>query len=200
MKDFLTKNGAHWLPVIGRNLLEKLCVLHAKGYIFGDIKMENIIISEHGEVELIDYGGVTKKGRSVKQFTEIYDRGFWNAGSRTANSSYDLFAFAVLMLQAVEGPFHYDEARQMLHQNRSVVYLIELIRRSKGCKAFAPVLTQAVLGRYATPNQMIQDWHQITKAANSHNLTFIINRKLGIPILFIFSILLLWMVLSIFVR
>ena len=61
------------------------------------------LVADYGRPELVDYGGATAFGKGVRQFTEIYDRGYWNAGSRTADAGYDLFSFAVLCIQLHEG-------------------------------------------------------------------------------------------------
>ena len=41
------------------------------------------------------------KGRAIKEFTEFYDRGYWGLGSRKADPAYDLFAVAMIMINAV---------------------------------------------------------------------------------------------------
>lgn len=85
------------------------------------------MVSKYGEVELIDFGGTSPIGRSVKQFTEWHDRGFWNAGSRISDEGYDLFAFAVLCLRLLneEG---LKKAALQLPQTRSVDELFKLAR------------------------------------------------------------------------
>lgn len=77
ISDFIRHNGRDWMGLIGLNILRKLVELHERGYVFGDIKVQNMLVCGYGDVELIDFGGVTAKGRSVKQFTEVYDRGYW---------------------------------------------------------------------------------------------------------------------------
>ncbi|CAH1225715.1 hypothetical protein PAECIP111892_05652 [Paenibacillus auburnensis] len=124
---FLAKNGASWLGLVGLKLLEKLQLLHECGFVFGDLKPENVMVSDYGEAELIDYGGASPIGRSVKQFTEWHDRGFWNAGSRTGDESYDLFSFAVLCLRLLNED-GLKVAAQQLPQTRSVDELIRLAR------------------------------------------------------------------------
>lgn len=74
---FLARRGPRWLDVAGLRLLQQLGRLHHSGWVFGDLKPENVLVGAYGDVELIDYGGVTSEGHSVKQFTEWYDRGFW---------------------------------------------------------------------------------------------------------------------------
>src|SRR5690606_7564937 len=95
---FLRENGEDWFAVIGYRILGKLAELHAHGYGFGDLKSDNILVSGYGTTELIDYGGLTSFGKSVRQLSERYDRGYWRAGSRVADAEYDLFAFAVLCI------------------------------------------------------------------------------------------------------
>ncbi len=88
------------LLAFGGRLLGQLGALHAAGWAFGDVKPGNVMVGRHGEARLVDYGGATRFGQSVKQFTELYDRGYWKLGSRKADAAYDLFAFAVVMLDA----------------------------------------------------------------------------------------------------
>ena len=49
---------------MGLRLLQKLAQLHQAGWVFGDLKPQNVLVSDYGQVELIDYGGVTSIGRA----------------------------------------------------------------------------------------------------------------------------------------
>ena len=77
-------------------ILESLSYLYKHEIVHCDLKPENILVAPAGVVTLIDFGGVSPIGSSIKQFTEVYDRGFWNAGSRKADPGYDLFSLAVI--------------------------------------------------------------------------------------------------------
>lgn len=158
LTDFIKRYGTEWIPLIGLNLLRKLSELHASGFVFGDLKAENMIITGYGEVELIDFGGVTAKGRSVKQFTEVYDRGFWNGGSRTAEEGYDLFSFAVLLLQVTDRERKFQRLTSILPQNRSVEWLLELLKGRPQLAQEAPLLRKALTGRYESSKQMLAGW------------------------------------------
>ena len=120
--DFLKQKGGDWFYIVGKNLLTRLVELHRAGWQFCDLKMENVIVEEYGQTELVDYGGVTRHGNSVKQFTEIYDRGYWRKGSRIADETYDLFSFAVLCIQLIVPGRQIADASVVLPQNRSVSY------------------------------------------------------------------------------
>lgn len=132
----------------GTGILNRLADLHQAGWVFGDLKPQNILVNAYGEAELIDYGGVSLAGRSVKQFTEWYDRGFWNAGSRNADSQYDLFAFALLTIHILESE-SLKAAASRLPQLRNTAELTVIIRRSRVLRPYAEWLLGAVRGEYS---------------------------------------------------
>lgn len=154
---FIGRRGKEWLGLVGLNLLEKLSLLHASGYVFGDLKPDNVMVSPYGKVELIDYGGVSSIGRSVKQFTEWYDRGYWNAGSRTGDISYDLFSFAVMCIQVLDEKALREASRQ-LPQTRSMTDLVMLVRRNPAFKPYAAWLNKALAGEFADSREALNQW------------------------------------------
>jgi len=97
VSSFIKQNGNEWIVVFMLQLLTELEKLHQEGYIFGDLKPDNLIVAGPSpKIRLLDVGGVTKIGRSVKEFTSFYDRAYWGAGSRKAEPSYDLFSLAMV--------------------------------------------------------------------------------------------------------
>lgn len=162
LQKYLSLKGSAWFPLIGLRLLEKLAELHRTGYIFGDLKKENVLVSGYGMVELVDFGGVTPIGKAVKQFTEIYDRCYWNAGDRSADAAYDLFSFAVLCIHVCGGP---KEAfsREILPQNRSVEELLNQAAADPGCAEFLPFLKKALRGTYASSREALEDWRRLVR-------------------------------------
>ncbi|WP_018131751.1 protein kinase domain-containing protein [Effusibacillus pohliae] len=84
-------------------LLAFLQQLHDMGYAFGDLKAENVLVNPiTGEVRLVDFGGVSRFGEAIRQYTEWYDRASWNVGSRRADRQYDLFAAAMLIVDLLQ--------------------------------------------------------------------------------------------------
>jgi len=160
VKDYLEARGSGWFPLVGLRLLQKLSELHEKGWIFGDLKKENILVSGYGDVELVDFGGVTPKGRAVKQFTEIYDRGYWNAGSRSADEAYDLFSFAILCINLCGRPkTSFD--KQILPQNRSSELLLEEARKDPMLAEYMPFLEKAMTGGYTCSKEAQEEWKRM---------------------------------------
>lgn len=161
LHDYLQREGADWFPLVGFHLLGRLAALHEAGWVFGDLKRENVMVGAYGRVELVDYGGATKIGRSVRQFTEIYDRGYWNAGSRTAEGSYDLFSFAVLCIHLFESRRLMHLSQTLLPQNRSVAELIRLTDGHPALKPFAGWLARALRGEFASAREGAAAWQRV---------------------------------------
>nr|WP_156283392.1 serine/threonine protein kinase [Paenibacillus sp. NEAU-GSW1] len=157
LSDYLSQNGAEWFPLVGLNLLNKLALLHKKGWVFGDLKVENVLVADYGYVELVDYGGVTATGKGIRQFTEIYDRGYWNAGSRSADAKYDLFSFAVLCLQLLE-PKRLQQLSAGLPQNRSIEELLQVARESETLRPVSGWMQRALTGDFWDAAQGAEAW------------------------------------------
>ncbi|GIQ67306.1 serine/threonine protein kinase [Xylanibacillus composti] len=158
---FIAKRGRDWTYILLRQLLARLDELHRQGWAFGDVKPENILVSESGRATLVDYGGVSRFGDSVRQFTELYDRGYWNAGSRTAEASYDIFAVAALGLRLLAGYERFDARANRIPQNRCAEDLVTLARQTPACKPIAPFLEKAIQGRYDSADAALQEYRQL---------------------------------------
>ncbi|RPF51217.1 protein kinase domain-containing protein [Aquisalibacillus elongatus] len=99
LNTWVKQEGLQWLFPASQQLLSQLHQLHNLGHIFGDLKPENILVDRKSkQVRLVDVGGVTPFGRSIREYTTWYDRGYWKLGDRRAEPSYDLFAYAVCLL------------------------------------------------------------------------------------------------------
>ncbi|MGG6312077.1 serine/threonine protein kinase [Paenibacillus macerans] len=160
LRAFLARRGPGWLDVAGGQLLQQLRRLHQSGWIFGDLKPENVLVASYGEVELIDYGGVTGIGRSVKQFTEWYDRGFWGAGSRTADPAYDLFSFAVVCIHLLAEP-SLKKAATQLPQMRSRSDLAAIVDGQEALAPYRAWLKRALHGEFRDTAEACRLWQEL---------------------------------------
>ncbi|MBS4534694.1 protein kinase [Clostridium sp. D2Q-14] len=60
--------------IIGEILKE----IYSKGYIYWDVKLENILIDKKNMmIKIIDFGGVSKIGQSIKEYTPTYNMHCW---------------------------------------------------------------------------------------------------------------------------
>ena len=147
------------LLAVGASLLERLCMLHAAGWAFGDMKPDNVMIGPGDAVRLVDYGGATPFGHSVRQFTELYDRGTWRLGGRRADAAYDLFGFAAVMLEAA-GLGGRMRALASSAAPGKGERLIALIGESGFPPAAAAELRRLLQGRYADSREALNGWRR----------------------------------------
>lgn len=168
LAEYFKRQGTEWFPLVGLNLLGKLAVLHEAGWAFGDLKVENVMVGDYGHVELVDFGGVTGFGKGVRQFTEIYDRGYWNCGSRGADAKYDLFSFAVLCIQLHEGKRLHQLTLELLPQNRSAAELQQLADGNPALKPVAGWIRKALAGQFAEAREGAEAWRMLMHRRDMH--------------------------------
>nr|WP_197090998.1 phosphotransferase [Bacillus sp. FJAT-27231] len=148
LSAFIRMRGSSWIGVLLLQLLENLQTLHEAGWIFGDIKPDNLIVSGPPfALRCIDVGGTTKMGRAIKEYTEFFDRGYWRAGSRKAEPSYDLFAAAMVAINLV-----YPE--RFSRNEEGIKQLEAKVRQKRELQAIAPVLIKALQGKYSSASAM----------------------------------------------
>ncbi|WP_040206536.1 protein kinase domain-containing protein [Neobacillus jeddahensis] len=148
---FIQMKGKSWTSVLFLQLLNDLDLLHATGWVFGDLKPENLIVTgPPPKIRCIDVGGTTIQGRAIKEFTEFYDRGYWGLGTRKAEPSYDLFAVAMIMINTAY-PKRFTKTIGGLKQ------LKEAIRQKPELLKVEKVIVKALQGDYANARQMRTD-------------------------------------------
>ncbi|HYK74413.1 MAG TPA: protein kinase family protein [Pseudoneobacillus sp.] len=119
--EFIEQKGKSWVPILVLQLLSDLEKLHGNGWVFGDLKPENLIVQgPPPKIRCIDVGGTTIQGRAIKEFTEFYDRGYWGLGSRKADYKYDLFAVGMIMINTAY-PKRFNKTVGGVHQLSKMV-------------------------------------------------------------------------------
>lgn len=148
METFIKQNGYEWIGVFLVQMLEQLEKLHASGWVFGDLKNDNLLItSSPPMVRFIDVGGTTKIGRSIKEYSEFYDRAYWHLGTREAEPSYDLFAVAMVIITI----FY---PKQFKRNKQSKQLILSKLHSIQEVKFFNRSLQKAILGKYTSASQM----------------------------------------------
>jgi serine/threonine protein kinase len=148
---FIQQKGRSWSPVLFLQLLNDLEKLHEAGWVFGDLKPENLIVTgPPTKIRCIDVGGTTIQGRAIKEYTEFYDRGYWGLGSRKAEPTYDLFAVAMVMINTAY-PKRFEKTNGGLIQLKGAVKLKPELDR------YQKVILNALQGHYMNAKQMRAD-------------------------------------------
>ncbi|MCZ0755797.1 protein kinase family protein [Anoxybacillus sp. J5B_2022] len=149
--SFIKKRGKEWIVILVLQLLSALDQLHEEGWVFGDLKPENLLVAGMPPtVRLLDVGGTTLQGRAIKEFTEFYDRGYWGLGSRKADPAYDLFAVAMIMIHACY-PLKFERKENTRQQ------LFTMIRADATLRKYQNVLMKAIDGAYKRAIDMKRD-------------------------------------------
>ncbi|WP_080871802.1 serine/threonine protein kinase [Oceanobacillus timonensis] len=151
--DFIQLKGKKWLGPLMMQLLEDLEQLHQAGWIFGDLKTDNILVeSNPPRIRLVDVGGTTRMGRSIKEYTAFFDRGYWGLGTRKAEPGYDLFAVAMVFLH-----IYYPRRFDRMAGESSEKLLEKKLYRARDLQVLYPVLKKALKGKYTTAGEMKKD-------------------------------------------
>lgn len=152
--SFIKQKGNGWTEVLALQLLSDLHNLHKQGWVFGDLKPENLIVTgPPPRIRCIDVGGTTMQGRAIKEFTEFYDRGYWGLGSRKAEPTYDLFAVGMIMINMAY-PKRFNKTTGGLNQLRG------MIQQKPELKKYEDIILNALQGKYQTAKQMRMDMLQ----------------------------------------
>jgi len=148
---FIEKRGIEWIDILILQLLNQLDHLHRIGWVFGDLKPDNLIVTSNPfEIRCIDVGGTTRLGRSIKEYTEFFDRGYWEMGTRKADPSYDLFAVVMIMMNAVY-------PKRFKKNGTGKNQLFTMIDQHPYLKQRKTILTKALLGNYLSASEMRGD-------------------------------------------
>nr|WP_240515446.1 protein kinase family protein [Fictibacillus aquaticus] len=149
--EFLDRNGPEWFGIIILQLLNSLQKLHEAGWAFGDLKPDNLLVTGPPyKIRWIDVGGTTQLGRSIKEYTEFFDRGYWGLGSRVAEPSYDLFSAAMIMINSAY-PARFQKKAEPSRQ------LFEAVRKSGKLQPYESIIKKALQGKYKSAEEMKHD-------------------------------------------
>lgn len=161
LDQYVRQAGSDWVPVLVIQLLSRLSVLHRHGWVFGDLKPENVMVTRSdNKARLIDFGGVTKIGNAVRQFTEEYDRAAWHAGDRRAGVDYDLFSLAVMTVRLAVSPEVWKSCQL---DRRHTGLLCDIIRNNDSLYPYRIPLVKAFHGKYASADEMKEEMMAIVQ-------------------------------------
>ncbi|WP_336588951.1 protein kinase domain-containing protein [Bacillus spongiae] len=151
VRVFVDKKGFAWVPVLMLQLLANLDEMHREGWVFGDLKPDNLIVTGPPyKIRCIDVGGTTMKGRGIKEFTEFFDRGYWGMGSRKADERYDLFAIGMIMINLAYG-------KQIEKKAGGIHQLNQIVEQNNELIPYKHIVQYALRGKYQSANDMRKD-------------------------------------------
>ncbi|MUV38038.1 Non-specific serine/threonine protein kinase [Lentibacillus sp. JNUCC-1] len=173
LHTFVRSRGHEWIGVFLMQLLDDLGHLHQSGWVFGDLKTDNLLVTQTPiRLRWVDVGGTTQIGRAVKEYTEFFDRGYWQMGSRKADPGYDLFAVAMVAL-------HLGYPRRFEKGANPKATLMNKLQKARPLAMYRPVLMKALNGTYQSSHAMKRDISQLLYRKQREN--FRLGPGSGIP-------------------
>ncbi|RIW29854.1 protein kinase family protein [Bacillus salacetis] len=162
---FVQNKGFSWTGVLVVQLLNDLDRIHQEGWVFGDLKPDNLIVTGPPyKIRCIDVGGTTMKGRAIKEFTEFFDRGYWLGHSRKAEPAYDLFSAAMILINLSYPKRFNKSGAGGIDQLRNAVMAKPELKKLKG-----PILG-ALEGKFTTALEMRQSMlNTLSVKADAHS-------------------------------
>jgi serine/threonine protein kinase, bacterial len=146
--DFMKPRSSEWAGILLVQLLTDLHTLHQAGWAFGDLKPDNLLVTGPPyRIRWIDVGGTTVMDRSIKEYTEFFDRGYWGKGSRKAEPSYDLFSAGMVMVNLAY-------PSRFTKKNDPDKQMQEVIKGSPMLKPYSCILEKAWNGKYKYAEEM----------------------------------------------
>lgn len=121
---YVSVRQALWIT---RQVAEALDSLHAKGWLHGDVKPENIMVSQEGHATLIDLGFALRRSEAMMTETRTA-RGTLNyVAPETMTSAYasdqrsDIYSLGVSLFQMLTGhlPFAGKDAANLIEMHRT---------------------------------------------------------------------------------
>ncbi|MCD8510383.1 MAG: phosphotransferase [Bacillus sp. (in: Bacteria)] len=169
---FLRQRGAEWTGILIIQLLADLHRLHEAGWVFGDLKPENLLVTENpSRVRWLDVGGITLQGRGIKEYTEFFDRGYWGLGDRKAEPNYDLFSVSMLFMN--RGYPSRFEKNDQSGQTR----LLQKFREKDIIQPYEPIFRKGIEGKYKNALEMRNDLLELVQTTTFAPVTTVVNNQ-----------------------
>ncbi|WP_352418157.1 AarF/UbiB family protein [Proteiniborus sp.] len=118
------------IGIILLNILEKF---YKMGYVYADLKPENIMIDKRGKkVNFIDFGGVVEENQGIKEYTPAYSILSWEIDGCNDYIAYLVFSVAMIITSMLLKK-EFNPLLNNLNQIESRIKLLVLDNRFKKC-------------------------------------------------------------------
>lgn len=116
--------------------------LYKKGYIYWDVKLENILVDKKNEkIRIIDFGGVSKVGQSIKEYTPTYNINCWSDKFYKDDRSLT-FSISMIIISLL----HNKEYNPLTNKIEDIIYKI---RNSNYDSSIKRLLINGLIGNYS---------------------------------------------------
>lgn len=164
VKDFNLRDSLIIVVIVLKNLK----TIYDLGYIYSDIKLENIMIDRNNKkVYLVDFGGAMKKNLGIKEYTPTYNIFSWGINNNSHSTSM-IFSVNMLLTSMI-----LKQEPSPLLKNIEGVSLD--LKEEKIDKRAKKLIIDGLNGRYEDINIYISDIKNIISNKNTYKNKDIIN-------------------------
>ncbi|KGG80628.1 hypothetical protein Y919_05185 [Caloranaerobacter azorensis H53214] len=135
LKEIINRGKLSIKDILGISLvlLEMMNKLYQLGYIYGDLKLENIIINRRTKkIMFVDFGGVFKKDGCIKEFTPTYDINSWGIENKNLHIERLIFSTTMLIVCLITRR-EYNPFRTSM---KKMLYIVDSLNISEKLKVF----------------------------------------------------------------
>ena len=104
LKDIIINNKVNPYEIVGIGiiLIDTLEKLNELGYIYGDIKLENILLDRRRKkIMLVDCGGVIENTKPIREYTPTYNMTSWGIGLNEDRDKGIVFSISMIMTSMI---------------------------------------------------------------------------------------------------
>lgn len=163
LKQFLGKTNIKLKEIIkiGIILLNILEKIYKMGYIYSDIKLENIMLDKNRKnITIIDFGGAVEEQYGVREYTPTYNMLSWGVCLDKKYPENIIFSVTMIMINMMTK----DEFNPILNSIKQVIDKLYLLKIHAQLKK---VLRKALNGGYNNIDRYIEQLRASMKLCNN---------------------------------
>ncbi|QIB28060.1 protein kinase domain-containing protein [Caloranaerobacter azorensis] len=186
LKEIINRGKLSIKDILGISLvlLEMMNKLYQLGYIYGDLKLENIIINRRTKkIMFVDFGGVFKKDGCIKEFTPTYDINSWGIENKNLHIERLIFSTTMLIVCLITKR-EYNPFRTSM---KKMLYIVDSLNISEKLKVF---IKDGLLNKFNDINCYIEGLKALLIESASNKT--IISNDIIINLIFLVSICFLY--------
>ena len=166
LKQIMNKANISLKDILGICIiiLKNLKKIHELGYIYSDIKLENIMIDKNNrKIYLIDFGGLIDKEFGIKEYTPTYSIASWGVNLKHEYSTSMIFGVNMLMTSMIL-------RKEFSPMIESIKDIVENLNKHPLDRNFKRIIINGLYGRLNDVDEYMIKLKQLTYSKDKVNV------------------------------